>query len=406
MHIILINHYAGSPEYGMEFRPYYLAREWARQGHRVLIIASSYSHLRRHNPQMARSYQFETTADGVEYLWIRTKPYTGNGAARLVNMLQFTLKLYQLSSMLAAQRPDAVIASSTYPYDAIPARSIARKANASLVFEIHDLWPLTPQLLGNFSKWHPMIVSMQWAENYAYRHAEKVVSILPGTESHAIAHGLAPGKFIHIPNGISPQDTEAAPPEEMLDRITKFARAFRIVGMYAGGHAVSNALEPLIAAMAHPDSANVGMILVGSGSQKAKLQALVQKQGLKNVLFLDPVTKNAVPALLRQAHFAYIGWQDSPLYLHGVSPNKLFDYMLAGVPIVHSTNSPYDLVRDARCGLSVPANDPGAIAQALRAMALMPAEERETLGLAGKAYVQEHHLYPALARQFLAAMTP
>lgn len=406
MHIILINHYAGSPEYGMEFRPYYLAQEWARLGHRVQIIASSYSHLRRHNPKVAAPYQLQATADGVEYLWIRTKPYAGNGAARLVNMLQFTLKLHQLAPMLAAQRPDVVIASSTYPYDSIPACRIARKAKASLVFEIHDLWPLTPRLLGGFSKWHPMIASMQWAENYAYRHADKVVSILPGTEPHAIAHGMTPGKFIHIPNGISPQDTEAAPPDETLDQIATFARAFRAVGMYAGGHAVSNALEPLIAAMAHPDSADVGMILVGSGSEKTKLQSLVQAQDLKNVLFLDPVTKNAVPALLRQAHFAYIGWQDSPLYLHGISPNKLFDYMLAGLPIVHSTSSPHDLVRDARCGLSVPANDHRAIAQALRAMALMPAKERETMGLAGKTYVQKHHLYPELARQFLAAMKP
>ena len=403
MHIILINHYAGSPEYGMEFRPYYLAREWVRMGHRVQIIASSYSHLRRRNPLVETTNQVDIV-DGVEYRWIKTRPYQGNGAARLANMLQFTAKLHGMAPQLAAQRPDLVIASSTYPYDAIPAHRIARRAGAALVFEIHDLWPLTPQLLGDFSKWHPMIATMQWAENYAYRHADKVVSILPGTQPHAVAHGMAPEKFVHIPNGIDPQDDSAALPQETLDQIASFARSFRAIGIYAGGHAISNALDPLIAALTRADCAEVGMVLVGSGSEKARLQALARSHDLQNILFLDPGVKSMVPALLKQAHFAYIGWQDSPLYLHGVSPNKLFDYMMAGLPIVHSTSSPYDLVRDARCGLSVPADDVDKIAQALHAMARMPTPEREQLGLAGRNHVQNHHLYPELARQFLASL--
>ena len=52
MNIVLINHYAGSPEMGMEFRPYYFAREWVKKGHRVDIFAASYSHLRRVNPKV------------------------------------------------------------------------------------------------------------------------------------------------------------------------------------------------------------------------------------------------------------------------------------------------------------------------------------------------------------------
>ena len=69
MNIILINHYAGSPEMGMEFRPYYFAREWVKKGHRVDIFAASYSHLRRVNPKVRHDFQ-EEIIDGIHYHWI------------------------------------------------------------------------------------------------------------------------------------------------------------------------------------------------------------------------------------------------------------------------------------------------------------------------------------------------
>ena len=53
MNILLINHYAGSPRHGMEYRPYYLAREWVRAGHQVQIVAAAYSHVRSVQPQVA-----------------------------------------------------------------------------------------------------------------------------------------------------------------------------------------------------------------------------------------------------------------------------------------------------------------------------------------------------------------
>ena len=77
MNILLINHYAGSLSHGMEFRPYYLAREWVRLGHRVRIIAASYSHVRTKQPNIARSWTREIL-DGIEYDWVETHAYQGN----------------------------------------------------------------------------------------------------------------------------------------------------------------------------------------------------------------------------------------------------------------------------------------------------------------------------------------
>lgn len=403
MNILLINHYAGSPRHGMEFRPYYLAREWVAQGHRVMIVASNVSHIRQRNPEFDGPAYAETI-DGVDYLWLRTRPYQGNSAARLLNMFQFTGRLYQYAKTLVADQPDVVIASSTYPYDIWPAHHIARRVGAKLVYELHDVWPLTPQLLGGFSKWHPMIFSMQRAENYAYAHVDKAVSLLPGTEAHMREHGLRGDKFVYLPNGIDPSSVATPIPDATRAQIARFREKFKILCIYAGGHAVSNALYPLIEAACQPGVQKIGLVLVGSGVEKARLEHKAQQLDLANVLFLDPIPKTAVPSLLVLGDMAYIGWRDSPLYAHGMSPNKLFDYMMAGLPVVHSTSSPYDIVQNAGCGISVPAEDVDGIAGALGKLAAMTATERRDLGEKGHQFVQSHHAYPTLATRFLESL--
>lgn len=198
MNILLINHYAGSPEYGMEYRPYYLAREWVKMGHNVTIVGADFSHLRIKQPQAG-----EEIIDGIRYVWLHTPAYQGNGIGRIKNMLSFLWKLYRQEKRVKGEhKPNVVIASSTYPLDIYPAHYIAKKYKAKLVFEVHDIWPLTPMEIGHMSKYHPFIMVMQMAEDYMCRHVDKVISILPKAEPHYREHGLAKGKFVHIPNGV------------------------------------------------------------------------------------------------------------------------------------------------------------------------------------------------------------
>ncbi|MFU1997732.1 glycosyltransferase family 4 protein [Bordetella avium] len=398
MKILLINHYAGRPDLGMEFRPYFLAREWARSGHEVRILASNYSHLRYRQPQSAQE-----DVDGVTYQWVPTRPYQGNGAARLWNMAQFIGGVYRRGPALAAWRPHMVIASSTYPYDIWPAARIARKAGAVLVHEIHDLWPLTPRLLGDFSAAHPMIASMQWAENYTCRNADRIVSILPGTKAYLQQHGMPAQHFVHIPNGIDPEAPQETIKPELREQILDFKARYRSTCIYAGGHAVSNALDVLLEVAARPEMQSTGFILLGAGAEKSALQT--RARDMQNILFLDPVPKAEVGSALALADMAYLGWRHSPLYDHGISPNKLFDYMLAGLPVIHATDTPYDLVRDAGCGLSVASNDIAGISQAVQRLQETPEAERQALGAKGRDFVFKHHNYSVLAQRFLEIAT-
>lgn len=124
--VLLINHYAGSNKMGMDFRPYYLAKEWIKKGHKVKIIAADYSHLRGENPNIAKDFQ-KQVIDGIDYCWIKTGKYKGNGIRRALTMFQFVGKLCLNAKRISEViKPDVIITASTYPLDIYAARLIKK----------------------------------------------------------------------------------------------------------------------------------------------------------------------------------------------------------------------------------------------------------------------------------------
>lgn len=402
MNVLLINHYAGSLRHGMEYRPFYLAREWVRAGHTVQIVAASYSHIRAEQPKSS-SGGLDEIIDGVAYRWYATPAYRGNGIGRVRNILSFLWALWRDGSRLATEfKPDVVIASSTYPMDIWPAYRIAKLARAKLIFEVHDLWPLSLIELGGMSKYHPFIIWVQWAEDYAYQHADAVVSLLPKAKDHMVSRGMDPRKFHHIPNGIDIEDWEnpVPLPEEISSAIERVKQKGLPIVCYAGTHGLANDLDTLL------DAAKMGkgqyeVLMVGSGPEKDRLQRRVMDEGINNVTMLPPVPKRAIPTLLRKVDIGFIGLKKSRLFRFGISPNKLMDYMMAEKAIVHAVEAANDPVAEAGCGLTVPPGDAAAVHSAIVQIAELSVEERRAMGERGRQYVLSKHTYQVLAKQFL-----
>lgn len=409
MNILYINHYAGSPQHGMEYRPYYLAREWVRSGHNVRIVASSFSHVRAKQPDLGGRRRRNEMLNDVNYLWLAGASYHGNGMRRVWSMLVFLWRLYTSGRQLAQEvKPDVVIASSTYPMDIWPARRIALMTGAKLVYEVHDLWPLTPMELGGLSRHHPLMCWMQMAEDFAYRNADCVVSLLPNIHDHAIAHGLDPAKLTIVPNGIDPDEWQSARralPDKLCKELSFIRTRARFIVGYAGTHGVANALDRLLACAEKMKQDDVAFVLVGDGPEKAALSTLASQKRLDRVHFLNPVDKARVPELLRWFDIAYVGSNKSVLYRFGISPNKLFDYMMAARPVLQCIDAPPGPVEHSGCGVCVASDDPGDSAHAIRRLLAMSREDRERMGLRGREYVLAHHTYPVLAARFLAAIS-
>lgn len=407
MNILLINHYAGSNKHGMEYRPYYLAKEWTRLGHQVTIIASSISHLHNKRPVVTGNYT-KDIIEGINYFWLKTPEYQGNGMRRVINMLAFSWLLCKYKKKIIKEcQPDVIIASSPHPFIIYGAAKISDIAKAKLIFEVRDLWPLTLVELGGISTRHPFIQLMQWTENYAYRRADRVVSLLPKAQSYMQEHGMQTKKFKYIPNGIDigewQENTKPIPLiyQELLNGL-KDKRKF-VIG-YTGTHGIANALDYLIDAAVLLKDTPVTFILVGEGPEKGNLQKKVNQLELTNVIFLDPIEKRSIPSLLAAMDALYIGWRKEPLYRFGVSPNKLIDYMMAGKPVIHSIEAGNDLVKESTCGFSTPPEDPRAIAQAIKSLMTLNSQELEEIGLKGKEYVKANHDYRVLGINFLGGL--
>ena len=407
MNILLINHYAGSDRMGMEYRPFYFAREWVANHHAVTVIAADFSHLRSRQPSVRADLEC-SEEEGVRFRWLRTNRYQGNGAARVASMLGFVGKLLLYADRIAReQKPDLVICSSTYPLDIYPGARIGRKANARLIFEVHDLWPLSPMLLGGYSPRHPYIRVLQRAEDYAYRQAASVVSMPPHALPYMVERGLVPEKFVHIPHGVplgragAAEDCELPPPLEQLLADERARRRF-LIG-FAGTINWSNNVETLVDAARLLAAQDVSFVIAGDGPRAGELRDRAARYGLENCHFIGHVPKPAIPRFLSRADALALSLYRSPLYRFGLSLNKVFDYMLAAKPILQASNTSNDYVRDAGCGYTVAPEDPAAFADAVLQLQALSADERRRIGENGREYVVKHHDYRDLARRFLDA---
>ena len=405
MNIVYINHYAGSCLHGMEYRPYFMAKRWAAQGHNVTVAASSFSHLRTKNPEMNGAKVREQMLDGIRYLWLAGPEYHGNGVGRIRNMLAFLHALYRRRAEITAQgRPDAVIASSTYPLDIYPAYKMAKKYGSRLIYEVHDLWPLSPIELGGMSPHHPYIMLMQRAENFCYKKCDRVVSLLPKAKEHMVEHGLSPEKFVCVPNGIERSDWEnpQAGPPVYAEKLKRYHDAGWFLIGYTGAHGIANALDSYVEAGKLLAGKKIKLLSVGPGPERDRLIAKGKELGVGDTVeFLPPVGRGEVPGLLSQMDALYVGLQRQPLFRFGVSPNKLMDYMMAAKPVIFAIDAGNDMVADAGCGISIPPEDSGAIAAAAEKLAALPQAERDAMGRRGREYILKNNEYDVLAGKFL-----
>lgn len=409
MNILYINHYAGSPKYGMEYRPYYMSKEWCKLGHNVTILASSYSHVRNLQPDVTKVKTLENI-DGIKYIWYKTPSYSSNGFGRVKNICSFLFNVWKDRKQLVKElNPNVVIASSTYPMDIWIAKAIAHEANAKLIFELHDLWPLSPIELGGMSPYHPFILWCQAAENAVYKYSDVVVSMLPNVHEHVRKHGFDLGKLYIIPNGVVEDDWKK---ENILPISDQALSIFldeqknkgNILVGYAGAHGKPNALEFLLEAAKKLKTAHISVVLVGAGLDKKALIEKKFQENIDNVYFFDPIPKKEIPSFLENLDIAYIGLQNQSLFRFGISPNKLMDYMMAGKPIVCAIKSGNDPVSDIQCGISVEPNNPDAISKAILELSYLLPSDRQRMGDKGHSHIVKEQTYSKLAKKFLEAM--
>lgn len=396
----IINQYASTPETAYGGRHFYLAQELARQGYKVYIIAGSYSHLLHTSRELDNDFLVEEIEDNFHFVWVKLSKYKdAHSKKRIINEFLFSKQIAKLPRQINSI-PDVILHSSPALISYFGVKYLTHHYKVPYVFEVRDIWPLTLMKLGGYSKNHPFIKLLQWIEDQAYKKADYVFSNLPNAVEHMQSRGMNKDKFTWIANGVSLDELEnkEALSKDILDQIPsdKF-----IVG-YTGTLGEANAMCYLIEAAAIlKDNLDIHFVLVGAGKSKAGLIKKAECLGLDNITFIEPIEKIKVQSMLALFDVCYIGWQKKSLYRFGIAANKIPEYLYSAKPIIHSFSGKGDFVQQAGAGITIAAEDPKAIANAILDLQLKSDAERKQMGARGKAFVIQHLTYKKLASKLV-----
>jgi len=386
MHIWIVNQYAVAPSDPGGLRPYSLAKELVLAGHDVTLVAGSFNHWTRSETRLADDQdELIEMVDGVRFVWIRTPPYPGSTIKRFFSMVAFGQRVFKSPTLRSLENPDVVVGSNPHLFAAYAAERLADDLGAAFIFEVRDIWPQSLVDLGRMSEMHPLIVVMRKMENHLVRNAGAIVTLPPTSSEYYVTRGSSADSVFWVPNGVYLPDL---PPARDLPENETFTVIF------AGIHGVANGLDTVLDAAALLMDADVQGVLfrfLGDGGEKPRLVERAKKMGLTNVEFLDSVSKSKVPEEIAKADAGLLILKKSPVFRWGVSPNKLFDYMGAGRPVVYAVEASNNPIEEANAGITVRADDPKDLADGVVKLMQTSLEERRQMGLNGRKYVENRH---------------
>jgi glycosyltransferase involved in cell wall biosynthesis len=399
LHILLIHQAFAALDEPGGTRHAELASYLAARGHQVTIIASPVSYLT--GALLTPGPSPLGRGDGVRV--IRAYTYQALHKSFVHRVVSFTS--FMISSFYAGLRVkkvDLVWGTSPPIFQGVTAWLLARLKRVPLLFEVRDLWPEFAIAVGVLK--NPLLIKMSlWLEGFLYRRADRLMVNSPGYAAHVAQISGKPVEL--VPNGSDP---------DMFDPADK-GSAFRLVNhledkfvlLYSGAHGMSNDLGVVLQAAKELEgetvTSKVTVAFLGDGKEKTALQKQAADMQLTNVLFLPPVPKAGMAAALAGADACLAILKPIQAY-KTTYPNKVFDYMAAGRPVVLAIDGVIrEVVESAGCGIFVRPGNPSALAQAVRELVMDPIRARQ-MGLSGRLYLEEHFSRVAVAEKLAGIM--
>ncbi|MDB5371238.1 MAG: glycosyltransferase WbuB [Roseomonas sp.] len=400
--LYLHQHYSG-PAGATATRSHAMARALVGAGHDVTIACGQYAGAVTGLAGEFRAGRREGVLRGVRLVEFAIP--CGNHQGFAARTLAFGRFAAAATKLALAQPWDLIIASSTPLTVVVPALVARRLRGTPFLFEIRDPWPELPRAMGAAP---PLaLAAMEPMATAACRQAAGVVALSEGMAGTALARGADPGRVSVVPNGcdldlFGPHVAPWRPPQ---------AAPWEVLAVYAGAHGRANGLNQLLdtaEALQRRGERRIRLLLVGEGSEKPDLRAAAAARGLANLTFLDSLPKRQLAALLAGAQVGVQCLAPVPEFAEWTAPNKLMDYLAAGLPVVANLSG-----RAARllagehggtpCGIATPPGDIAALADALVWMADHPGL-RAGMGQASRAQAQRRWDRRLLAADFVRAV--
>ncbi len=390
MHILIIHQAFASLDEPGGTRHFEFARLLASSGHKVTVIASPVSYITGGHTKQARE-----EVDGVTIL--RASVYDAHHKSFIHRILAFFS--FMISSFwigLGVKNVDVIWGTSPPIFQGVTAWMLARIKGAKFLFELRDLWPQFAIAVGVLKN-SLLIRLSEWLEKFLYRKADRVMVNSPGFISHIEDRGAR--RVDLIPNGADPAMFDPQ------DDGSTFREANRLQGkfiaLYAGAHGMSNDLGVVLeAARILLIEKNIQIVFLGDGKEKQILQTLAREMLLLNVMFLPSVPKAEMARALAGADACIAILKPIEEY-KTTYPNKVFDYMAAGKPVVLAIDGVIrDVVQKAHCGIFAQPGSAFEMAKAIRTLAGNPGYGREMGGL-GRKYLEKNFSRAVIGEQLI-----
>lgn len=362
MKVIYFHQHFVTPRGAGAIRSYAMARRLIERGHQVTMVCGSFS---GGNTGLVGSYAKgirRGMVDGIDVIELDLAYSNHDGfIKRSLTFLKFAAR----SVMLALREKYDLVFATTTPLTAgIPGIMARWLRGKPFVFEVRDLWPELPRAMGVIR--NPAILGtmgiLEWS---SYHSAHALIGLSPGIVDGIAHRNIARDRIALVPNGcdlsLFSQDSEPWRPEGIAPT--------DLMAVFAGTHGMANGLDAVLDAAAElkrRGRTDIKFLLIGNGKLKPALMERAKQEALSNVVFHDPVNKSRLAGLMASTDIGLQILANVPAFYYGTSPNKFFDYIAAGLPVLN--NYPgwlAGMIQEHRCGFAVPPDNPVAFADAL-----------------------------------------
>jgi glycosyltransferase involved in cell wall biosynthesis len=397
MRILYFHQYFVTPGMAGGTRSYQMARRLIERGHQVTMVCGTAPGRGLGLPGNFAHGLRRGTIEGIDIIEVNLS-YSNydNFIKRTVTFMRFATRCIRIA--LTADF-DLLFATSTPLTIGLPGIIMKLFRNRPFVFEVRDLWPELPRAMGVIKN-RLILALMSCLEWMCYRQADAVIALSPGM-LEGIRLRSRPGLPIAmIPNGC---DLELFRPGRRETLSLAGVGPGDLAAVFTGAHGIANGLDAVLDAaviLQAQGREDIKLVFVGDGKMKPRLVARAGRENLKNCLFIDPMPKRELNALVGAADVGLMVLANVPAFYYGTSPNKFFDYIASGLPVLN--NYPgwlADLIAEYQCGVVVPPDDPGAFAAGLARLADDP-ERRRKMGINARKLAETRFNRAELAEQF------
>ena len=358
MNIWIVNHYAIPPSMGGLVRHYYFSKYLQKKGHSVKIFTSSKIHNTDINMIKDKSLYREEMVDGVEYTFVRSRDYKGNGPDRIFNMVDLPFKMWKtMKTFYKKKRPDVIYTSSPDLFVAYFALLFGSKHKIRVGVEVRDLWAESIVEYNGMSRKNPVIQILYQLEKWIYKKADQLIFTMEGGKDYIKDKGwdkaIDLNKINHVNNGVDLEEFHREMIEcQFPDPDLEDNRTFKVV--YVGSVRHANNIETLVNVgeeLKKRKEDRIKIIIFGDGTDRKKLESQCEQKQLTNVLFKGKVEKKFVPFILSKSNLNILNYKQAETWKYGGSQNKQFEYLASGRPICSNVKMGYSIICRNHCGV-------------------------------------------------------